>query len=499
MSDANPLENALAWFASAPERWRSDAEAVAEWVWVVLQGDFADNPTTAQTITGGLISMIPLVDQLSDLRDLVANVRALREDEHDAMRWLALALTLIGLFPTLGSPVKAGLKLVVAEARREVYRAAKLGRRGLRTVEKDGLWKATSGAVERGLARLGAFCTSPPMRKALAAQRVDKVFHYLATELRALAAGLDATKLRAACEHALEALEDMLRRLHFWGGAVIQRPVGELIDTLQWVHGRLDSGLKTVTEPLSYWLECVARRLEVDGDMQFRAMVNARNPHGTPRPATRITPDRELEIVAENRPSWVSLVHRLPNPALSKPPVPPPGHFDLESRLGNVEQPFTSFSGFARPDVLRPGTRLIRIVDPSSWDNSPFWMLESEFQKLQSKADWRARFAVWRQWNGNGEYVVYEVPPGSGAQAWRGPTASQVLPGESEKALVANGQFHCLPGGAEQIVLRPQDLDPAFLSKRMKTGWTYADSVSDDRASPVGVPALTNFWGPDKQ
>ncbi len=502
MSDANPLENALAWFTSAPARWRSDAEAVAEWVWVVLQGDFADNPTTAQTVTGGLISMIPLVDQLSDLRDLVANVRALREDENDPWRWVALALTLVGLFPTLGSLVKTGLKVVVAEARREVYRVGKLGRRGLRTLEGDGLWKATSGAVDRGVATLSVFFSSLPMRKALAAQRVDRVFQYLATELRELAAGLDTAKLRAACEEALATLDDMLRRLQWWGGAMLKRPLGELIDTLQWVHGRLDQGLKTVTEPLSYWLECVARRLEVEGDMQFRAMVNAKTKHDDVLPPARLSSSSEIESIRRSCPDWVTILpRRPPYPALVVPPKPPAGHFDIgPEESAAVRGVFKTFSGVVVPDVLPPGARLVRVVDPRSRDNSPHWMSESEFHTMTSKEDWRAKCAVWQSWNGDGEYVVYVVPPGDGLKVWRGRAASQQLTNAKGEVVTSDsGAGYWLTGGAEQIVVNPADLDPAFIGKRMKTGWTYADADRDDLLHPIGVPEVRNMWGVEER
>ena len=123
------LENALAWYAAAPQRWvqsaGQDLSAAAEWLWVVLQGDFAEEQSTAQVVTGTVISMIPLVDQLCDMRDVVANCRKIDQDSSDKWAWLALALTLIGLFPTLGSLVKGCLKLLFAYGRKAVLGAGK--------------------------------------------------------------------------------------------------------------------------------------------------------------------------------------------------------------------------------------------------------------------------------------------------------------------------------------------------------------------------------------
>ena len=101
------LENALAWYGSAPARWmesaKEDLSAAAEWLWEVIQGDFAEEQSTAQIATGTVISMIPFVDQLCDVRDVVANCRKINEDSSNKWAWVGLSLTLVGLFPVLGS------------------------------------------------------------------------------------------------------------------------------------------------------------------------------------------------------------------------------------------------------------------------------------------------------------------------------------------------------------------------------------------------------------
>jgi hypothetical protein len=77
------FENALSWFCSAPLGWiesgKKNLAAAAEWLWEVLQGDFNDNQTTAQVATGTVISMIPFVDQLCDVRDVVSNCNKIKE------------------------------------------------------------------------------------------------------------------------------------------------------------------------------------------------------------------------------------------------------------------------------------------------------------------------------------------------------------------------------------------------------------------------------------
>jgi len=145
------LENALAWYAAAPARWydstKEDLSAVAEWIWNVIQGDFADEQSTAQVITGTVISMIPVVDQICDVRDLVANCRKIHADSGNKWAWVALILTLIGLFPVLGSLAKGCCKILFAYGRKFAVRTG--ARMGL-----EHFWDASRPFVEAGIRKL---------------------------------------------------------------------------------------------------------------------------------------------------------------------------------------------------------------------------------------------------------------------------------------------------------------------------------------------------------
>ncbi|WP_137938806.1 hypothetical protein [Chitinivorax sp. B] len=84
-----------------------------DWLLGVIAGDFNDDPTTAQVIVGSIITAIPFVDQLADIRDIVANIKKVNDDSNDSWAWVALVITLIGLIPTFGSLLKGVLKLLV--------------------------------------------------------------------------------------------------------------------------------------------------------------------------------------------------------------------------------------------------------------------------------------------------------------------------------------------------------------------------------------------------
>ncbi|MBD0784710.1 hypothetical protein FX995_23995, partial [Pseudoalteromonas flavipulchra] len=59
--------------------------------------------------------MIPIIDQVMDLRDIIANVMLLTDDDeaNDTDAWLAFTLTGIGLVPVVGSAVKGVGKVIL--------------------------------------------------------------------------------------------------------------------------------------------------------------------------------------------------------------------------------------------------------------------------------------------------------------------------------------------------------------------------------------------------
>lgn len=111
--NATQMRGALAWATGKeePEEHEPSSNPFV-WFWEAVEGDFNDDRSTAQILVDAGISMIPLVDQVCDLRDLIANCRKLTKDHTDIWNWVGLVLTLIGLFPSLGSLVKGVLKIV---------------------------------------------------------------------------------------------------------------------------------------------------------------------------------------------------------------------------------------------------------------------------------------------------------------------------------------------------------------------------------------------------
>lgn len=480
------LENGLAWFTAAPSRWvqsaKQDLSAAAEWIWIVIQGDFADDQSTAQTITGTVISMIPFVDQLCDVRDVVANCKKINQDTTDKWAWVALVLTLIGLFPTLGSLAKGCFKILFAYGRKSALRGTKAA------LDSD-FWKASQPFVEAGIHKLNEFLARPEVRKTLKALKWDNPYKELAKQARKLAGEINIGALMKAMDECIAALKQLTDLVQRWGSVAMKTKAGELLAMVKRIRDQANRKIAEVLAPVQHWVNQLARRLDVEADMNYRAYTNSVNPHAFKKPSL----DTEIAAIKREKPAWVDVRARPANIPLETPPPVPHGYPNVAASSGPLKGKFDTFHTM-EPVEIPPGTTLYRVIDPGSYDNSICWMTKAEFDKLKSKDDWRQRFAVWANWNTNGEFVTYVVPPGKPLKVWEGITGSQELRDTAGHAVSAGaaGKKFFLEGGARQIVLNPADLEKGYLGKRQPTGWGYSNL--GETTDMVGVPNLANNW-----
>lgn len=89
-----------------------------------IMGEFNEDPSFAMIGIDTGVSMIPVLDQVSDLRDILAHLYYLvfRKQYDRTMRWVGIAFTLIGLIPGIGSAIKGASKFILAGAQTLVTR-----------------------------------------------------------------------------------------------------------------------------------------------------------------------------------------------------------------------------------------------------------------------------------------------------------------------------------------------------------------------------------------
>lgn len=311
---------------------------------------------------------------------------------------------------------------------------------------------------------------------------MDNVYKTLAVAIRELSAGLSKSKLMKVFDEVLEGARSLLNLVKKYGSTGLAKKAVDLLQMLADVRRAANTKLGEVIKPVQDILGQLARRLDIEADMAHRVRLN----HVNPKAFNKLTAHAEEAAFLKNQPKWVDKRKTFKNRPLAKAKKPPSATWTSTTPdpargrhpLDDAHKTFSTLRAIALP----PGTKIYQVVDPTSSDNSICWMSEAEFFKLKSKDDWRRRLAVWANWNSNGEYITYVVPPGPSLHVWEGVTASQRM---------GTSDFY-LEGGARQIVVDPAHLQKVLVSRRQSTKWGYDDLGNTNDL--VGVPVLKNNW-----
>jgi hypothetical protein len=378
----------------------------------------------------------------------------------------------IGLFPTLGSLLKGCFKILFAYGRKAAFNAV--------TPIAEGLWHISKPLVEKAITKLKEFMARPMVRKAMSALHWDNPFKKLAEMLRKLIDEINVDSLLKAMDSVINALQKLVSLVQKWGSAAMSTKAGELLQKVVYVRNAANAGFAKWAKPGQEWLDHLARRLDIEADNSYRGFLKVVNDHGLVKPTNL----EEIAAFQKAKPGWVDKTTNVPHRPENKAPFKADWPDLRDTAKGPTKTKYDTFEKGKIKDVtIPPGETLYRVVDPGSGDNNICWMRKAEFDKLKSKDDWRRKFAVWTNWNANGEYVTYTVPPGKGLNVWEGVVGTQ------EHEL---DRLYKLEGGAIQIVLDPSTLKKEFLGKRQATNWGY--SSFGESIGLLGVPTLKNNW-----
>ena len=93
---------------------RSALQDTDDWLWGIVAGNFSDKPlSTSQIVVSGIVTMIPGIDQIADVRDVIGSLfKMSSEAGRTPENQIEFAFTLIGLVPTFGSAGRMALRLV---------------------------------------------------------------------------------------------------------------------------------------------------------------------------------------------------------------------------------------------------------------------------------------------------------------------------------------------------------------------------------------------------
>jgi hypothetical protein len=296
MSAAAPGARAATLRAATPPPPAEEGGAL-DWLWGVLLGEFNRDPSAGQVVTGMLVTMVPGLDQVADVRDVTAVLYRLTKPENrrDPMEWVSLVLNLIGLVPTVGSAAKGVLQLVL-----------------LSLVRRSPLARADIFGLLRRLGRgdPAAFVANHLSASAIQRQ-ADEWFGWVVPKVRSFFRLVEASRLlrpevRAAAGRALVDLDTIARE----APQQIREAVRRLSEALQQAMGRGGSSGRARGTVSGSPARATAREADLpsverpEGPRPGRSPVVGRTLSHIPTSGTRIVahPERTTTILGRWKP-----------------------------------------------------------------------------------------------------------------------------------------------------------------------------------------------------
>lgn len=441
---------------------KPDGVGLGEWIWGALQGDFNGERSVGQIGFDMVVSLIPIVDTICDLRDLCANVRQYRKDPTNKITLFFIATTAIGFFPEFGTVVKSTLRLVWVYLKPLVKHADDI-------TNTSKLMAAAHHACDAALPKITEYLQHNRVVKWATDGKLPDMYRFVSQALRKATDKIDPALLGRLLNEKFDDLKALLQKIRLIVPSTIREHVDDFIKLIDTKRHALSTAIQEFTQPVRTVLKVVAKRLD---DHAWRVETYRTN-RGWIAP---ISESGSARLINGKPPKWASkLGSGMKFPVLSmedkaikdlmrKNPECPP----LQDWIVRT----FSKKGGIHAGAIKGPAKLYRVVDPSNEGAGIFWMTEEEYKAIKNRDTWRSRFAVKPEWNQNGWVVEYEIAAGETLPIWRGPAASQNLDGTS----------YYLEGGGEQIVFFPSNRDEmvqAIPRVDRKTGHSITDRAGN--------------------
>jgi hypothetical protein len=382
------------------------AEAVSdvgEWLWGLIQGNFNEQQTTSQLIVDAIIGMIPVVGDVTAVRDLTASIMKMVEDPKEresVMAWCGLVIGIFALIPVAGGVIKGVGKLL------------------LRVGKNTGDYQKIFDAIIDLINRFGHGDAVAWFKKL----DLNSYTGQIRGKFNEMLDRVDGVIVGVKKKFSLLLPDTMLARMD-----AVRRGLADL-------RARADKMIPAAIKELH------ARLVTLQGHIRSGEW------QAIPSSLKSTTREREARLVETIKPGTRAFTKaNMPFPPTKK------GMYRHAKGWPDLRAlPFDaigSFSGPIKPVFLKPGTKIRRIIPPGdkAKNAGAYWMYGKDFPK--DGPAWRKDFAVLERWSGNGAYVEYTVPP-PGMRVWEGKVASQI---DTDVKSKTYGQY--LPGGAGQLYI----------------------------------------------
>jgi len=447
--------------AQPPDAIAFGLEAM-DWIWGTVKGGFNEKQTVSQIVVDAVIGLIPLVGDVTAVRDLVAIILGMVQDpkkRESKLEWLALVVLLFALIPFIGGAIKGVGKLLL-KGGKEAAEASKHIREIVAFLNRLGVGDALQWLKELNL--------ESHMGELLGKWR--ELTHRLEMVLDSIQTRMKTILPKPMLEH-LAGLKVKIMEVAQKGEKMIPDAVKDL-------HERLKA----------------AQRQLYNGDW-----------HEIPKNLTSETREVEAHLVdVPGGKKWtVENMHFPPNGRESFfkredwPDLGSGGYVNVDVATKKVTYKIIPcFHGPMRAVRIPGGTRIYRIIQGTERIFGPWWV----YALPASGKEWREQLAVLKSFSRDGNYVELIVPP-EGLCIWEGKASSQV----QNDLRFPNSEGQYMPGGQTQIFLdfgfeaKKSGLTNEEFIKRMeikveRTPWT--DDYNSDAFNVPRKETETNFLGP---
>lgn len=425
------------------------AKQKAVWVWEAIQGDFNPNRSMGQVGLDTAVSLVPGIDTVMDIRDLIANIIAIVRTPASGFAWFSLVLTLIGFIPELGSVAKGVVKLVLVKLRPLLRHVDDL-------TNTSKVLKAVDQAFDEALPEIMTYLRDPRVQKYLTKARIPDVVKKVAGLIRIAAGKVNPTTLKTLFTQRANDLKAILDDVADWLPDATTGRIRQIKDGITRIQREFNRHVDKFVAPAKAIMERIAQRLD---DMYWVVWTQQVN-KGWIAPVSVAGSNR---LIAKHQPSWVKISRRVDFPQLDPKKFRSSKAYSVGVRSGAPELGDEEIASFAqragRPVTSRAlldGETLYRIIDPTSGTLSTSWVTEGVWKQLIAADDpralWRGGLAVKPDWNQNGQYIKYtynKIRDGE-IVVWEGPASAQFLKGPKHP------EAGYLPGGLDQVRFFPQ-------------------------------------------
>lgn len=456
----------------AVSRWKrgvqetaTDAKQKANWVWEAIQGDFNPNRSVGQIGLDTAVCLVPGVDTVMDIRDLIANIIAIARSPANGMAWFSLVLTLVGFIPELGSVAKGIVKIVFVKLRPLIKHADDL-------TNASKMVKYLDEAFDAALPDMIQYLRHSKVQQFLTKAGVPDVVKWVSKTITEVVDKVDTANLKRLFRQYADDMKGILESLKPFLPKSAAKKIATIVDNVTMIVKKFDEMVDKFIEPIRAMLRRLAQRLDEMHWVAYTQNVNK----GWIAPLSEAGARR---LIKKHHPPWVKTAKPVTFKQLD------PDDFvkkaDYKNGLKKGAPPLNSkaiksFAKGVKARSLRDGETLYRVIDPTSGSMSTCWVSEAVWKELNANPQlarelWRGKLAVLPHWNQNGTFVKYTYNKARDGEitVWEGPTAMQWL-GKSEK--VEDG---FLEGGMNQIVF-----DPMKQIKGAKAD-TFAEAVPGQR------------------